>query len=117
MSLGVAAPAYADPPSFTTLVGVGSDTTENVVNGLGTVISSIGSYDATGSATIQTRTGGPFFNRPNGSGNGQKALTASINPNGTDKWPAGTGVSITGQIDFARSSSGASSARPATSRS
>jgi len=108
VGLGAAAPAIADPTPAGTikpLVGVGSDTTENVVNGLGTVVTNIGSYDATGSATIQTRTGGPLFNRPNGSGNGQKALSASINLSGTRVWPATTGVDITGQIDFARSSS------------
>jgi hypothetical protein len=108
VGLGAAAPAIADPTpagTFKPLVGVGSDTTENVVNGLGTVVTNIGSYDATGSATIQTRTGGPLFNRPNGSGNGQKALSASINLSGTRTWPATGGVDITGQIDFARSSS------------
>lgn len=117
VTLGVSAPAYADPTppgSFKPLVGVGSDTTENLVNGLGTVVTNIGSYDAVGSATIQTRSGGATFNRPNGSGNGQKALTASINPNGTDKWPAGTGVDITGQVDFARSSSAPSGSLPGT---
>ncbi len=114
---GVAVPAGADPTpagTFKPLVGVGSDTTEALVNGLATVVTNIGSYDATGSTTIQVRSGGPTFNRPNGSGNGQKALTASINPNGTDKWPAGTGVDITGQIDFARSSSGPSGSLPGT---
>ena len=117
VAFGVAAPASADPtPSGTIkpLVGVGSDTTENLVNGLATVVTTLGSYDATGSATIQTRTGGPSFNRPNGSGNGQKALTASINPNGTDKWPASTGVDVSGQIDFARSSSSPSGSLPGT---
>jgi hypothetical protein len=116
--LGVAAPAVADPSpagSFKPLVGVGSDTTENVVNGLaigtgingilGGGVTNIGSYDATGSAQIQTRSGGPLFDRPNGSGAGQKALSASINLSGSRKFPATTGVDITGQVDFARSSS------------
>lgn len=117
VSLGVAAPVSADPTPAGTikpLVGVGSDTTENLLNGLSTVVTNLGSYDATGSSQIQTRTGGPLFNRPNGSGSGQKALTASINPNGTDKWPAGTGVDITGQVDFARSSSAPSGSLPGT---
>jgi len=107
VALCVAAPAVADPTPTGTinpLVGVGSDTTENVVNGLGTVVTTIGSYNATGTTTIQTRTGGVFFNRPNGSGSGQKALSASVNTGGTHVWPSGTGVDITGQIDFARSS-------------
>ena len=110
LALGAAAPAYADPSGFKDLVGVGSDTTENLVNGLGTVVTNIGSYDATGTATIQTRSGGAFFARPKGSGNGQKALSASINQSGTRTWPATGGVNITGQVDFARSSSGISSA-------
>lgn len=110
LAFGAAAPAYADPSSFKNLVGVGSDTTENLVNGLGTVVTNIGSYDATGTATIQTRSGGAFFVRPKGSGNGQKALSASINQSGTRTWPATSGVDITGQVDFARSSSGPSSA-------
>lgn len=117
VTLGVAAPVSADPTppgTFKPLVGVGSDTTENLVNGLATVVTNIGSYDATGSSTIQVRSGGPTFNRPNGSGNGQKALTASINPTGTDKWPSGTGVDITGQVDFARSSSAPSGSLPGT---
>lgn len=115
VTFGVAAPASADPTpagSVKPLVGVGSDTTENLVNGLGTVVTNIGSYDATGSATIQTRTGGVSFNRPNGSGNGQKALSASINAGGSHVWPSGTGVNITGQVDFARSSSSPSGSLP-----
>ena len=115
LTLGVSVPANADPTpagSFKPLVGVGSDTTENIVNGLGTVVTNIGSYDATGSATIQTRSGGAVFNRPNGSGSGQKALSASINASGTRVFPATTGVNVTGQIDFARSSSAPSSSFP-----
>lgn len=113
VGLGVAAPAVADPTpsgSFKPLVGVGSDTTEDIMNGLalatpGGNVTNIGSYNATGTATIQTRSGGAIFNRPNGSGNGQKALSASINLSGTRTWPASGGVNITGQVDFARSSS------------
>lgn len=115
VALGATAPAYADPTppgSFKPLVGVGSDTTDNLVSGLATVVTNIGSYDAQGSATIQTRSGGVSFNRPNGSGNGQKALSASINLSGTRTWPAAGGVNVTGQIDFSRSSSGPSSTLP-----
>ncbi len=117
VAFGAAVPANADPTPVGTikpLVGVGSDTTENLVNGLGTVIANIGSYDATGSATIQTRTGGVSFNRPNGSGSGQKALSASINQSGTRVWPATTGIDITGQLDFARSSAAPSGSFPGT---
>ncbi len=38
----------------------------------------LGNFDAFGSAHIQTKPGGPFFVRPAGSGNGVKALRASI---------------------------------------
>ncbi|MDR2453133.1 MAG: hypothetical protein LBD51_00945 [Bifidobacteriaceae bacterium] len=107
-------PALADPPSGTypPLAGTGSDTTQYVLDGLSAAIvvqgdRVIGSYDAIGSAQIQTRANGPSFPRPNGSGNGIKALTASINPTGTYTWG---GVDITGQLDFARSSSGPSTA-------
>lgn len=111
---GVAAPANADPATgdFPALVGVGSDTTEHVVNGLGTVIDAVGSYNATGSAQIQTRSGGATFNRPNGSTGGVQALSASINATGTAVYPATTGVDITDQVDFARSSSSPSSSFP-----
>lgn len=114
LAIGAAAPAYADPSGFKPINGAGSDTTQDVLNGVATVVTAIGSYDATGSATIQTTSGGPVFNRPNGSGNGQKALSASINPGLTHTWPAEGGVTITGQLDFARSSSGPSSSAVGT---
>jgi hypothetical protein len=124
----LATPAMADPPSgtFRQLVGVGSDTTQDVTNALagdtvnGTSYSStavtadgagIASYDAiepvTGSttSTITTRSGGPSFLRPNGSGNGRIALSEALTG---DKYPTSAGVSISGQVDFARSSGGPS---------
>ncbi|MCG2797653.1 MAG: hypothetical protein L6367_03840 [Cellulomonas sp.] len=121
-----AGPASADPPATTypTLAGTGSDTTQFVLDGLSAAIlvngnRVIGSYDALDPATsqpgglIQTTAGGVQFNRPNGSGAGAKALTASINPTGT--YTQGqtvngvtTQVSIDDQLDFARSSSGPS---------
>lgn len=96
--------AQADPPTYRQLVGVGSDTTQDVMNGLGNTIDDsdgspssklIASYDATGSATIQTRpdpTVCKGLTRPNGSGAGVNALRADI--------AAGTHC-----YDFARSSS------------
>lgn len=121
-----AGPAWADPPANTypTLAGTGSDTTQFVLDGLSAAIlvngnRVIGSYDALDPATgqpgglIRTTAGGVQFNRPNGSGAGAKALTASINPFGT--YTQGqtvngvtTQVSIDDQLDFARSSSGPS---------
>jgi len=114
--LGVTAPALADPGAgtFKPLNGVGSDTTQDLVGGLATVVSTLGSYDAVGSATIQTTSGGPVFNRPNGSGAGVLALSASASTGTASQYPAASGVSITGQVDFARSSSGPSTALPGT---
>ncbi|WP_051833715.1 Ig-like domain repeat protein [Streptomyces sp. NRRL S-646] len=120
--LALSSPAYADPTpagTFRQLVGVGSDTTQDVLNALAgdtvngtsyaaTAVKSasgagVASYDAIGSATIQTRSGGTSFNRPNGSGAGRQALSASLDGN---MYPNGQGVAVKGQVDFARSSSG-----------
>ncbi|NUQ97593.1 MAG: hypothetical protein HOY79_13915 [Streptomyces sp.] len=127
--LALATPAVADPDAgaFRRLVGVGSDTTQDVLNALagdtvnGTSYSAtavkstdgagIASYDAiepgTGStsSSITTRSGGPSFLRPNGSGKGRLALSEALTG---DKYPTSDGVSISGQVDFARSSSGPS---------
>lgn len=94
-------PAQADPagdPPYRQLAGVGSDTTEGVLNGLSEVVLDstgnklIASYDAFGSATIKTKLDGCSFNRPAGSGAGVTALVASLESNN-------------GCIQFARSSS------------
>ncbi|MFF4565936.1 Ig-like domain repeat protein [Streptomyces sp. NPDC001435] len=128
--LALASPASADPTpagTFRQLVGVGSDTTQDVLNALaGDTVNGTGysatavkstsgaglaSYDAiepgTGStsSTIITRSGGPSFLRPNGSGKGRFALSASLTG---DKFPDSNGVSTKGQVDFARSSGGPS---------
>lgn len=119
VGLATAIPAHADPVS-NSYVLAGSDTLQDASNALanGTNITgstvrvtaagnSVGSFDAFGSPAIQTTQGGPYFARPAGSGDGVKALSYSIsgqpfsvNDNAT---PA---VSITGQVDIARSSSG-----------
>ncbi|MDP3713306.1 MAG: substrate-binding domain-containing protein [Mycobacteriales bacterium] len=106
-ALGTSA-ALADPagtPTFRNLAGVGSDTTEEVVQGLSDVVlidgvKQIASYNATGSAQITTKdpgtTPGCTINRPNGSSAGRDALLASLQAN------SGAG---NGCLDFARSSS------------
>lgn len=104
LALGAfAAPAaIADPPAaeYRTLAGVGSDTTQDVVNALGNVVLDasgnkiIASYDATGSATIKTRPTGCVINRPNGSTAGITALAADVADPAVDC------------VDFARSSRG-----------
>ena len=113
-----AGPANADPASgtFGTLVGLGSDTTQDVTNAIAKSIGSgkLASYDAIGStATVVTRSGGIAVPRVNGSGAGRDMLRVAIGqiPNKTGvATSAGTSVEITssviGQIDYARSSSG-----------
>ncbi len=84
--------ALADPtvvPATADIVGVGSDTTQTVLNqfstdynayltGLGDTTSPrLYSFDATGSATITAKAGTTAFTRPNGSGAGINALNAA----------------------------------------
>lgn len=125
--LAFAGPAHAEPVSSSYVV-VGSDTLQDVSNALanGTGISggnvrsfaggkAIGSFDATGSVLIQTKTAGPRFGRPNGSSDGVKALSRSIDGAGYKAGTVGSPtVVITGQVDIARSSSGAGTTANAT---
>jgi hypothetical protein len=117
--LAFAAPSYADPVS-SSYVLVGSDTLQDSGNALGngTSVSGaavrvtaggsfIGSFDAFGSAAIQTKSGGPYYARPAGSGDGVKALSRSIDGGAfAVSGNATPAVSITGQVDIARTSSG-----------
>jgi hypothetical protein len=125
-------PANADPVAESYSI-VGSDTLEDVVGALiqGTSITGApvrslvnnaasGSFDATGTPYIIAKSSGKRFGRPNGSGDGRKALKASIN--GTDSFQASAqlvpaagnttytlpqvpGVTIPGEVDLARASS------------
>ncbi|MFC5909664.1 Ig-like domain repeat protein [Streptacidiphilus monticola] len=105
--------AHADPASGAAsgqLVGVGSDTTQDVLNALAADVQRTGgpalaSWNATGTATITTRPGGVAFARPNGSGDGRKALTDSLTDSAFGN-AAASPVKIGGQVDFARSSGG-----------
>jgi hypothetical protein len=116
-----AVPAFADPvrPYAT----VGSDTIQDVWNGLTNdstaVAPSIASYNATSNGvaynTIQTKTGGAWFTRPNGSGDGAKAVCATWDTAGDPTHllalttPASTNSNLTNsEVDFSRSSSGPS---------
>ena len=113
--------ASAEPVS-NSYVLVGSDTLQDSTNALlngtnagGSGIrvtadgATLASFDAFGSAAIQTKPNGPYFGRPAGSGAGVTALRASIKVNtpysagGTNTTPAKI---IIGQVDIARSSSG-----------
>lgn len=127
--LACAAPAQADPVA-NSYVMVGSDTLQDVSNALvnGTSVSgsfvktlpssgaasglSLGSFDAFGSLSIQTKAGGPFFARPAGSGDGLKALSYSFSSSAQSYSVANNatlGSVVTGQVDIARSSSGPAS--------
>ena len=128
----LAVPAHADPVAESYAI-VGSDTLEDVVGALiqgtsitGSPVRSLvnnaasGSFDASGTPYIITKTSGIRFGRPNGSGDGRKAMIASIDgttnfqasaqlyPNGTGgttayaKLPTGT---IAGTVDLSRASS------------
>lgn len=114
--------ASADPAQFKALVGVGSDTTQDVLNGFSgrignsfftPVISSTGtgatqvvSFDATGTPCIIPKPGFGAYDRPNGSTNGARALSRAIDGIG---WGSTTGScgrqDVAGAFDFARSSS------------
>ncbi len=111
------APANAEPVAGG-LSLVGSDTLQDVANALtnGTSVggsfvrlsannATLGSFDAFGSSAIQTKPGGPFFGRPAGSGDGVTALSRSID--GANYSKNNISRAIAGQVDFARSSSGA----------
>lgn len=124
--------AQADPvPSgskslYGQLSGGGSDTTQDVMNGLQISIGRVStngdwklaSYDANlSTATIQTKSGGSTaICRPNGSSNGLRALNVAIGADDTENctpfsgsasvWNSAGQTSVIGQIQFARSSSG-----------
>ncbi len=103
----VVGPANADPGVgvYGDLVGTGSDTTQDVLNGLSTALGVnpvtgnryLASYDAapgTGAGSVSAdcntandkitpQAGGPTFPRPNGSGNGLVALRSAIGQQAT----------------------------------
>ncbi|PPK68894.1 substrate-binding domain-containing protein [Actinokineospora auranticolor] len=111
-ALGLAAnAAQADPagaPTYRELVGVGSDTTQTVLNGLADAVTVngvkvLGSYDARGTAQITTKDAATnpacTIARPENSGGGVTALKNDV--------AAGTGC-----VQFARSSSNSAAANP-----
>lgn len=137
----VRVPAHADPLQVTnSLANVGSDTIQDVDNALagytnGAVYSAMHSDEASGHEVLQTwsafgkdptgaalggcittRAGGASFNRPNGSGAGQKALSRSIDGAnwGTNGDACGGPKSIQNDIDFSRSSSAPDPNNPGT---
>jgi hypothetical protein len=128
-----AAPVQADPAAatFGQLVGLGSDTTQDVVNGLAAAITpgaasvapagSLASYFATGSSTVVTRSGAAEIPRASGSSSGRDMLLVSMGALASKTITAANGLggvsslsatkdNSVGMIDFARSSSGLSTA-------
>jgi hypothetical protein len=104
--------AFVSPAAATTLVGVGSDTTQDVMYGIAKAINGattpqlIASYSATGTGELRFRSGKTFAaaasgaavgSHPNGSGAGYKALTDSIGL-------TAAGNAAAGDVDFARAS-------------
>ncbi|GAA2640380.1 substrate-binding domain-containing protein [Dactylosporangium fulvum] len=115
--LATVATAAANPPAgeYRQLAGVGSDTTQDALNGLGETITVSGakviaSYDARPAGTIKTKSTGCEFPRPDGSGEGRKALKAAENDGGN----VYQGVNVTGCVDYARSSSYGGGSSPQT---
>lgn len=116
--------AGADPKWPNALVGHGSDTTQDVMGALAgeesgifyTPVTSsaasgakvLNSWDATGSTCVTPRAPGATIQRGNGSTNGRRILSRSIDgaPWGTD--PACANKAVGGLVDFARSSAGPS---------
>lgn len=129
--------AGADPKQYSALIGVGSDTTQDILNALSgfqlrgpantigglnytpvqsNIASSqqqLASWDAIGTSTcITPKAPGATFLRPNGSSNGRRALSRAIDG---AAWPTATPDCggpkvVSGLVDFARSSAGPSSA-------
>lgn len=98
LAFGAASPASADPSGAKDINGTGSDTTQDVVSGVASVVTNLGSYDATGSSTITVN--GITFARPVGSGAGVRALSSSV------RGIAYSGTTLpVGTLQFARSSS------------
>lgn len=121
--------AQADPQQLSAAVGVGSDTTQDVLNALagfnaGRLYNPVQataangyrqliSFDAVGSNCITTKLLGPSFDRPNGSGEGVQALSRTVDGGVWKRFVpncGNLGNDISSQVDFARSSSGPSAA-------
>ena len=98
LTLGTAAPAFADPAGPKDLNGTGSDTTQDVMTGVASVVTNLGNWDAVpAGSNISIK--GTTFARPIGSTEGVRALSASIRGQAfkTTVLPVGT-------LDWARSS-------------
>lgn len=118
-------PAHADPApgTFGTLAGLGSDTTQDVMNGLAASVGGnvLASYDASGATTtVVTKAGSAALPRANGSSAGRDLLRVAIGqvesaaiPVSGAPSPTVTTADVANLVQFARSSSGAGSAADA----
>lgn len=124
-SLTAVTPAQADPsftPDRNDVVGVGSDTTEFVVQALARVYNKSGqvgkkrlaSFDATGTAKIRPRVGAPRIARPNGSSAGIDELQTNkaISFARSSRGPNTTGDEGTIFFPFAKDTLGYTFSRP-----
>jgi ABC-type phosphate transport system substrate-binding protein len=98
LTLGTAAPAYADPSGPKDLNGAGSDTTQDVMTGVAGVVTNLGNWDAVPAGSNIT-IDGTTFARPIGSTEGVRALSSSIRGIAFK----GTVLPV-GTLDWARSS-------------
>jgi hypothetical protein len=118
----MADPAATPPVAASTLVGFGSDTTQDVMNAIAAAVNAktgrttaawMASYDAQGTTTVVAKPGGVAIPRANGSGDGYKLLQVAKGTLGSSAIVSGTtktSLTVTtaqaaGQVDFARSSS------------
>jgi hypothetical protein len=128
--IGQAPTAGADPQQLTALIGLGSDTIQDVTNAYagftnsvnyvplqsGTTKQQLISFDAQNPASptnkcVTVKTGAGSQYRSNGSSEGRRALSRAIDGTvyGPTTSPACANKVIGGQIDFARSSAGPAS--------
>ncbi|HEX2785624.1 MAG TPA: hypothetical protein VHN36_18735 [Ilumatobacteraceae bacterium] len=122
-SLVASSSAHADPKQYGALIGVGSDTTQDVLNAFagfsaGTNYVPIQSSAASGQrqlisfdavpagSCITTKTGAPSFARPNGSGAGRRALSRALDGGLYGSAACGGVKDVAGLVNFARSSAG-----------
>jgi ABC-type phosphate transport system substrate-binding protein len=124
-SAGVAQADPAATPAAGDLVGVGSDTSEHVLNALSTAYNATGpaaklySWNATGTSPLTTKAGCAPINRPNGSGAGINALIADGNAHCVDfarssRGPQGTEAQNYVFVEFARDSLSYATAKTST---
>lgn len=94
-------PTPGVPSTYSAYAATGSDTIQDLYNAFGTT-NDVDSWNAFGSSSIQTKSSGPAFQRPAGSGDGRKALSASWD-SANHIWK-GVDLYTSHAVDIARSS-------------